>query len=77
MWKYYINKPVLDKMTRDVTLPWDECDTKFKGSAAYGMTLEEVAKVMGVTRERVRGIETKALNKLRDPKNSKILRHFL
>ncbi|WP_040981003.1 RNA polymerase sigma factor RpoD [Oceanobacillus jeddahense] len=40
-------------------------------------TLEELGKVFGVTRERVRQIETKALRKLRHPRRSKRLKDFL
>lgn len=38
------------------------------------MSLEEVAKVLKITRERVRQIEAKALRKLEHPKRSKILK---
>ena len=40
-------------------------------------TMEEVGQSFGVTRERIRQIEAKALRKLRHPSRSKVLRDFL
>ena len=40
-------------------------------------TLEEVGKRIGVTRERIRQIETRALHKLRHPSRAKQLRDYL
>ena len=41
------------------------------------MTLEAVAKEMGVTRERIRQVEARAIRKLRVPTRSNGLRDFL
>jgi RNA polymerase primary sigma factor len=40
-------------------------------------TLGEIGKVYGVTRERIRQIESKALSKLRHPSRSQVLRDYL
>ncbi len=40
-------------------------------------TLDEVGNLFGVTRERIRQIEAKALRKLRDPSRSTRLKGFL
>jgi len=44
---------------------------------AYHMTLDQIGKELGITRERVRMIQNNALGKLRHPKNSRLLRGFL
>lgn len=41
------------------------------------MTLNEIANILGITKERVRQIEQMALKKLRHPKVSKELREYL
>jgi len=43
----------------------------------YPRTLEEVGQIYGITRERVRQIEGKAIRKLRHPTRSKTLREYL
>ncbi|HTP28236.1 MAG TPA: RNA polymerase sigma factor, partial [Anaeromyxobacteraceae bacterium] len=40
-------------------------------------TLEQIGKVYGVTRERIRQIESRAMAKLRHPARSRVLRDFL
>jgi RNA polymerase primary sigma factor len=40
-------------------------------------TLDEIGKVYGVTRERIRQIESKTMAKLRHPSRSKVLRDYL
>jgi RNA polymerase primary sigma factor len=40
-------------------------------------TLDEIGKVYGVTRERIRQIEAKTMSKLRHPSRSQVLRDFL
>ncbi|GAB4325180.1 MAG: RNA polymerase sigma factor RpoD [Candidatus Sumerlaeia bacterium] len=47
------------------------------GGSDFPRTLEEVGTIFNVTRERVRQIETKALNKLRHPSRRKILIEFM
>jgi len=61
---------------------WDETTNHLKGfaggySSTYFMTLEQVAKEMKVSRERVRQIETRAIRKLQHPKRSVFLKPFL
>lgn len=42
----------------------------------YSHTLEQVGRMFGVTRERIRQIEAKAIRKLRHPSRSKKLREY-
>jgi len=62
------------------TLPERErrvIELRFGLDNGNGRTLEEVSTELGITRERVRQIELKALKILRDPHNKAKLRDFL
>lgn len=50
---------------------------RFGFDTGYQKTLEEVGQTFGVTRERIRQIESKALRKLRHPTRSRVLKDFL
>ncbi|KKQ50705.1 MAG: RNA polymerase sigma factor [Candidatus Woesebacteria bacterium GW2011_GWB1_38_5] len=50
---------------------------RFGLEGTKSMTLEEVGKVFGVTRERIRQIEAKALRKLKHPSRRKKLQDYL
>ncbi len=50
---------------------------RFGFDNGHPRTLEEVGQRFGVTRERIRQIEAKAIRKLRHPSRSKILREYL
>jgi RNA polymerase primary sigma factor len=52
-------------------------EMRFGLKDGQGRTLEEVGQAFGVTRERIRQIETKALRKLRHPIRSRKLRDYL
>lgn len=60
---------------------WDEANPRdIKGAQSvseFFMTLEEVAKEMRVTRERLRQIEARAIKKLQHPRLAKLLKPFL
>jgi RNA polymerase primary sigma factor len=43
----------------------------------HAHTLDEVGRKFGVTRERIRQIEAKALRKLRHPRHTRKLRDFV
>jgi len=50
---------------------------RFGLADGHPRTLEEVGKEFGVTRERIRQIESKTLSKLRHPSRSQKLRDYL
>ena len=52
-------------------------EMRFGMATGKEMTLDQVAEIEGVTRERIRQIEQKALSRMRHPNNSQKLRSFL
>jgi RNA polymerase primary sigma factor len=62
------------------TLPEREADVvsmRFGLTGGQPKTLDEIGKAYGVTRERIRQIESKAMSKLRNPSRSHRLRDYL
>ena len=59
-----------DRERKIIELRFGLCDGKYR-------TLEEVGREFGITRERIRQIEAKALRKLRHPSYSRRLRGYL
>ena len=62
------------------TLPEREADVvsmRFGLADGQPKTLGEIGKAYGVTRERIRQIESQAMTKLRNPSRSRRLRDFL
>lgn len=55
----------------------DVLDMRFGLTTGENRTLEQVGRAFGVTRERIRQIEAKALRKLRHPSRSRDLRDYL
>jgi len=77
MYSYSLSQRGAERLTRNTRSFWDETGTSDRsGRGGWYMTLEEVAKVMGVTRERIRQIEAKAIRKLQHPKRSILLEPF-
>lgn len=63
---------------------YDRLDNKIVFLANYlktnlqgDCTLQEIASALGVTKERVRQLETQAIKKIRHPKCAKTLREYL
>ncbi len=50
---------------------------RFGIDSDHAYTLEEIGNMYGITRERVRQIETKALHRMRSPRNKRVLEGFL
>ncbi len=76
------SKELLKESVNDVLHTLDEREAKvlalrFGLESQSPKTLEEVGKVFGVTRERIRQIEAKALRKLRHPSRRKKLQDYL
>jgi DNA-directed RNA polymerase specialized sigma subunit len=72
----YINDKMMSRLLEcNGNLKWiNECLKDYGNSA---MTLEEIGLVLGITRERVRQIESSALKKLKHPKHARKLRDYL
>lgn len=67
-------RDILDSLTERER---EVLDLRFGLTNGEGLTLEEVGERLGITRERVRQIENKALRKLRHPTRSRKLRDYL
>jgi RNA polymerase primary sigma factor len=76
-----VNRALLRDVIKDILTDLTEREQKIL-SMRFGLedgvshTLEEVGKVFGVTRERIRQIEAKAIEKIRDHQKSKALEGF-
>ena len=71
---YQITAEPLDALT---TREREVLKMRFGLEDGQSHTLEEVGQAFGVTRERIRQIEAKALRKLRHPIRSRKLRDYL
>lgn len=66
-----MDKPILSERERDVIT------MRFGIGDIEPMTLKQIAEIQGVTRERIRQIEAKALKKLRASPRVRHLRDYL
>ena len=63
----FIRRKFLENVFGDLTIREQKIlDTRFGITNGQTQTLEEVGKIFGVTRERIRQIEAKAIEKLKD-----------
>ena len=75
---YYLRKEEIRRTFSSLSNREAEILTLRHGlDGGYPRTLEEVGEIFGVTRERVRQIEAKAIRKLRHPSRSKSLKEYI
>jgi len=72
----YLPRQGYENLAENASSFWEEVNSP-RVNTEYFMTLEQVAKSLNVTRERVRQIEAKALKKLAHQKRAITLKDFL
>ena len=79
--KLEYNESLRQEIERSLgTLTERQCDViklYFGIGVEHPMSLEDIGEKFGLTRERVRQIKDKAINKLRSASRSKLLKHYL